>query len=163
TGDAPRWATRGSKGSSFATANYGVDAGEYAKFATAVAKRYAGNFLGLPHVIYYSIWNEPNHKQFLKPQSEAPAIYRRLVDEGVAKKKDIINMLAIRRLGKYLDLAARAGRLPAHLPIYNTEFGLQSNPPDPSVSTTPVRQAQLVNEKEEYSYRYSRLKSYSQY
>jgi hypothetical protein len=234
TGDAPRWATRDGKGLSFATANYGVDAGEYAKFAAAVAKRYAGNFQGLPHVIYYSIWNEPNHKQFIKPQSEAPAIYRRLVDEGipairkaggpaaqvfvgetapvgrpgkvigptefirkwlclskrfkrsgcsgfkkvdadgfahhpygpverVATKKDIINMLAIRRLGKYLDLAARAGRLPAHLPIYDTEFGLQSNPPDPSVSTTPVRQAQLINEKEEYSYRYSRLKSYSQY
>jgi cellulase (glycosyl hydrolase family 5) len=234
TGDTPRWATGGGKGNSFATANYKVSAGEYAKFAAAVAKRYSGKFGGLPAVYYYSIWNEPNHKQFIKPQSQAPAIYRSLVDAGVpairanapsaakvfvgetapvgragkvigprafiqkwlclnkrfkrsgcggfkkidadgfahhpygpvsrvAKKQDIINMLAIRRLGKYLDAAARAGRLPGHLPIYNTEFGLQSKPPDPSVSTSPVRQAQLINEKEEYSYRYSRLKSYSQY
>jgi hypothetical protein len=75
----------------------------------------------------------------------------------------VINMLAIRQLGKYLDQAARAGRVPGKLPIYNTEFGLQSNPPDRVVSTSPVRQAQLINEKEEYSYRYGRLKSYSQY
>ena len=237
TGDAPRWATAGGKGSSFATANYKVSAAEYAKFAAAVAKRYSGTFGGLPAINYFSIWNEPNHIQFLKPQSAAPAIYRSLVDAGVpairanavknakvfvgetapvgrpgkvigptafiqswlclnkrfkritsggcshfkkidadgfahhpygpvnliAKKQDIINMVAIRRLGSYLDLAARAGRLPAHLPIYNTEFGLQSNPPDTSVSTSPTRQAQLINEKEEYSFGYSRLKSYSQY
>ena len=31
------------------------------------------------------------------------------------------------------------------------------------MSTSPVRQAALINEKEEYSYRYGRLKSYSQY
>jgi Cellulase (glycosyl hydrolase family 5) len=237
TGDAPRWATAGGKSSSFATANWGVSAGEYGKFAAAVAKRYSGKFGGLPAVYYYSIWNEPNHKQFIKPQAQAPAIYRGLVDAGVPairangpkaakvfvgetapvgrpgkvigpkaffqkwlclnkrfkritsggcgkfkkvdadgyahhpygpvdlvpKKQDIINLLAIRSLGKYLDIAARAGRLPGHLPIYNTEFGLQSNPPDPSVSTTPSRQAQLINEKEEYNYKYSRLKSYSQY
>jgi hypothetical protein len=237
TGDAPRWATQGGKSSSFATANYRVDAGQYAKFATAVATRYSGKFGDLPRVYYYSIWNEPNHKQFIKPQSEAPAIYRRLVEKGVpaikkaggsstkvfvgetapvgrngkvigpktfiqkwlclnqrfrairtggcarfkkivadgfahhpygpvdrvAKKRDIINLLAIRRLGKYLDLAARAGRLSGHLPLYDTEFGLQSNPPDSAVSTTPTRQAEIINEKEEYSFLYPRLKSYSQY
>jgi Cellulase (glycosyl hydrolase family 5) len=237
TGDAPRWATAGGKGSSFATANWGVSADEYGKFAAAVAKRYSGKFGGLPAVYYYSIWNEPNHKQFIKPQSSAPAIYRGLVDAGVPairangpkaakvfvgetapvgrpgkvigpraffqkwlclnkrfkriktggcakfkkvdadgyahhpygpvdlvpKKADIINLLAIPRLASFLDAAARAGRLPGHLPIYDTEFGLQSNPPDPSVSTTPSRQAQLINEKEEYSYKFGRLKSYSQY
>jgi hypothetical protein len=83
--------------------------------------------------------------------------------ERVPRKADIINMLAIRRLGKYLDLARRANRFRRRLPIYSTEFGLQSNPPDNSVSTTPSRQAALINEKEEYSYRYGRLKSYSQY
>ena len=50
--------------------------------------------------------------------------------ERVPKTRDVINMLAIRQLGKYLDQAARAGRITAKLPIYNTEFGLQSNPPD---------------------------------
>jgi hypothetical protein len=69
----------------------------------------------------------------------------------------------IRRLAAVLDKAARAGRLPRGLPIYNTEFGFQTNPPDPFISTSTSRQAELLNEKEEYSYRYSRLKSYSQY
>ena len=55
------------------------------------------------------------------------------------------------------------GACPCDLPIYNTEFGLQSNPPDPTVSTTLARQAALINEKEELSYRYPRLRSYSQY
>jgi hypothetical protein len=72
-------------------------------------------------------------------------------------------MLAIGQLSTYLDKAAAAGRIPRKLPIYNTEFGLQSNPPDRLVGTSPVRQAALINEKEEYSYRFGRLKSYSQY
>jgi hypothetical protein len=237
TGDAPRWATAGGRGRSFATANYKPSAGEFGYFAAAVAKRYSGRFAGLPAIYYFTIWNEPNHKQFLKPQRSAPALYRKLVDAAIPairrnaassskvfvgetapvgragkvigptaflrrwlclserfrpvrgggcghfkridadgyahhpygpvdilpRKADVINMLAIRRLGKYLDLARRAHRFSHRLPIYSTEFGLQSNPPDTSVSTSPVRQAALINEKEEYSYRYPRLKSYSQY
>jgi hypothetical protein len=77
--------------------------------------------------------------------------------------RDIVNMLAIRRLGSYLDRAARAGALPPNLPIYDTEFGLQSNPPDPTVTTTLAKQAEELNEKEELSYRYPRLRSYAQY
>jgi hypothetical protein len=72
-------------------------------------------------------------------------------------------MLAIRRLGYYLDRARAARRFSRRLSIYNTEFGLQSNPPDRLVSTTLSRQAALINEKEEYAYRYWRLKSHSQY
>ena len=84
------------------------------------------------------------------------------VDE-VPAGRDIVNMLAIRRLGSYLDRAAKAGSLPAGLPIYSTEFGLQSNPPDPTISTTLAKQARELNEKELLSYRYPRLRSYSQY
>ena len=80
----------------------------------------------------------------------------------VPGNRDIINMLAIRRLGAALDRARRAGRI-NRLAIYNTEFGYQTNPPDPFVSTSPARQAELLNTMEEYSYRYPRLKSYSQY
>jgi hypothetical protein len=81
----------------------------------------------------------------------------------VPGNRDIINMLAIRRLGAALDRAARKGRITRGLPIYNTEFGYQTNPPDPFVSTSPARQAEILNQMEEYSYRYSRVKSYSQY
>jgi hypothetical protein len=235
TGDAPRWATSRGRGG-----NYKPNSAEYGKFAQAVATRYSGIFGGLPKVLYYTIWNEPNHINFLKPTSQAPRIYRRMVDAAlpairahaapdaeifvgelkpsprkglgpatfirqwlcldarfkrlrgkaarklgcthfkkvdadgfamhpygptqiVSKRRDIINLLAIRRLGKDLDLAAKAHRLPKHLPIYDTEFGIQSNPPDIFVGTSPSSQAAVINEKEEFAYRYSRLKSHSQY
>ena len=235
TGDAPRWATSGERGG-----NYKPDSVEYGRFVTAVAKRYSGVFADVPKVTVFTIWNEPNHIQFIKPTSQAPRVYRGLVNaavpairanaapgskilvgelkptprkglgpatflqswlcldkeykrlrgraarrngcthfkkidadgfahhpygpiEIVSKKRDIINLLAIRRLGKALDLAAKAKRLPRGLPIYNTEFGIQSNPPDIFVATSPSRQAALINEKEEFAYRYSRLKSHSQY
>ena len=235
TGDAPRWATEGGKGTG-SNVNYRPSASEFAQFAAAVAKRYSGDLGDLPAVFYFTLWNEPNHRQFIKPTKSAPVIYRKMVDAAipkiraanknarifigetapvgrapkamgpkqfirkwlclnsrlrrtskgscrkfkridadgyahhpygpvsrVPKKRDVLNMLAIRELGRYLDRAAAARRIPRKLPIYNTEFGLQSNPPDRAVSTSPIRQAQLINEKEEYSYRYGRLKSYSQY
>jgi hypothetical protein len=237
TGDAPRWATAGGKGRSFATANYKVQADDYAQYAEAVARRYSGSFSGLPAIHHFTIWNEPNHKQFLKPLSRGPSIYRELVAKGipairkggvkgvkvfvgetapsgvarkstgprrflqkwlclnkrwkkirsgscrhfkkvdadayahhpygppgyVSKKRDTVSIGVIGRLSKYLNKAAARRRLPKHLPIYDTEFGFQSNPPDHSVSTTLSRQAKLLNEKEEIHYRLGRLKSYSQY
>jgi hypothetical protein len=235
--DAPNWATAGGRGG-----NYKVDSNDFAEFARAVGRRYSGVFGGLPAVKYFSIWNEPNHIFFLKPRSQSPRVYRRLVERGVpalrataapgsrilvgelapvgtatkvlgpkrfiqgwlcldkrfkrlrgsaARKagckgfkkvrangfahhpygptgavpanRDIINISVIRRLATVLDKAARAGRINRGLGIYNTEFGFQTNPPDPFISTSPSRQAELLNEKEEYSYRYSRVKSYSQY
>jgi hypothetical protein len=235
--DAPNWATSGGRGG-----NYKVDSNDFADFARAVGRRYSGAFGGLPAVKYFSIWNEPNHIFFLKPRSQAPRVYRRLVERGVpalravaaagtkifvgelapvgtatkvlgpkrfiqgwlcldkrfkrlrgraARKagckgikkvkangfahhpygptgavparRDIINISVIRRLATVLDKAARAGRITGRLGIYSTEFGFQTNPPDPFISTSTSRQAQLLNEKEEYSYRYSRVKSYSQY
>ena len=235
--DAPNWATAGGRGG-----NYKVDARDFAEFARAVGRRYSGVFGGLPAIKYYSIWNEPNHIFFLKPRSQAPRVYRRLVERGlpalrsvapagtqifvgelapvgtatkvvgpkrfiqgwlcldkrfkrlrgraarkagcngfkkvqangfahhpygptgaVPARRDIINISVIRRLATLLDKAGRAGRINRGLPIYNTEFGFQTNPPDPFISTSAARQAELLNEKEEYSYRYSRLKSYSQY
>ncbi len=235
--DAPNWATAGGRGG-----NYKVNSTDFANFARAVGLRYSGAFGGLPAVKFFSIWNEPNHIFFLKPRSQSPRIYRRMVERalpalrstaaagsrifvgelapvGTATKvlgpkrflqqwlcldkrfkrlrgrvaraagckgfkkvsangfahhpygpagtvpaqKDIINISVIRRLATALDKAARAGRITRGLGIYNTEFGFQTNPPDPFISTSPARQAELLNEKEEYSYRYSRLKSYSQY
>lgn len=229
--EAPRWATAANERVTAANVNTRPDPRAFADFAEAVARRYSGK------VEWFSIWNEPNHVLFLKPQRESPRMYRELVaaalprirehapdakvlvgetapvgkpgttigpaeflrrwlclDENferalvdrtcasfarlevdgfahhpygptqrVPAKKDIVSLLVIRRLGRYLDRAARAGRMPLNLPIYNTEFGLQSNPPDPTVSTTLARQAALINEKEELSYRYPRLRSYSQY
>ena len=229
--EAPRWATAARERVTTENVNTRPDPQAFGDFAEAAARRYG------KQVEWFSIWNEPNHVLFLKPQREAPRIYRELVAAAVPRireqapdaeilvgetapvgkpgttigpaefmrrwlcldenferalvdrtcasftrldvdgfahhpygptqrvpaKKDIVSLLVIRRLGRYLDRAARAGRMPLSLPIYNTEFGLQSNPPDPTVSTTLARQAALINEKEELSYRYPRLRSYSQY
>ena len=189
---------------------------------------------------YFTIWNEPNHRNFLKPTSRGPAVYRKLVDDGAAAdppqraraaaqifvgelapvgrapiamgpkaflRKWLCLNRRLRRTSsgsgcrsfKRIDAdgfahhpygpdraraaqarrdqhardparsrrtstgRASARRFTRKLDIYNTEFGLQSNPPDRIVSTSLSRQAALINEKEEYAYRYSRLKSHSQY
>ena len=234
--DAPDWATSGGRGG-----NYKVDSRDFADFARAVGTRYSGTYSGLPKVTWWSIWNEPNHVFFIKPRSQAPRVYRRMVQRGVPALKsavpgarvlvgelapvgtatkvigplrfvqqwlcvdagykrlrgakaraagcngfkrvtasgfahhpygpagtifrgrDIVNMVGIRRLASALDKAARAGRISRGLGIYNTEFGYQTNPPDPFIGTTPSRQAEILNTLEEFSYRYPRLKSYSQY
>lgn len=234
--DAPDWATAGGRGG-----NYKVDSRDYGDFARAVGTRYSGAYAGLPKVTWWSLWNEPNHIFFVKPRSQAPRVYRRMVDRAlpalksavagarvlvgelapvgtatkvlgplrflqqwlcvdkrykrlrgraarkagckrfrrvrangfahhpygpvgeVPPRRDIVNMVSIRRLGSALDKAGRAGRITRRLGIYNTEFGYQTNPPDPFIGTTPSRQAEILNTLEEYSYRYSRLRSYSQY
>ncbi|MEX0993047.1 MAG: hypothetical protein WDZ37_03530 [Solirubrobacterales bacterium] len=79
------------------------------------------------------------------------------------KGRDIVNISVIGRLSSALDKAARAGRLPVRLPIYSTEFGFQSHPPDPFVGISLQAQARLINTAEEISYRNSRVRSYSQY
>ncbi|MGH2980301.1 MAG: hypothetical protein ACRDLQ_11810 [Solirubrobacterales bacterium] len=234
--DAPDWATAGGRGG-----NYKVDSRDFADFARAVGTRYSGAYSGLPKVTWWSLWNEPNHIFFIKPRSQSPRVYRRMVERGlpalkaavpgarvlvgelapvgtatkvigplrflqqwlcVDKKykrlrgrtarragckgfkrvrangfahhpygpagqafrgRDIVNMVGIRRLASALDKSARARRISRRLGIYNTEFGYQTNPPDPFIGTTPNRQAEILNTLEEFSYRYSRLKSYSQY
>ena len=66
--DAPRWATADGAPLGAATGNREPDPREFARFAAAVGKRYSGDFEGLPKVEWFSIWNEPNHHFFLKPQ-----------------------------------------------------------------------------------------------
>ena len=64
---APRWA-EGSFSGSDDTGSYKPSPSEFAKFLTAVGKRYSGSFEGLSRVQYWSIWNEPNYNTFLSPQ-----------------------------------------------------------------------------------------------
>jgi hypothetical protein len=239
--DAPRWATEARVPISPRSANFRPDAPEFGRFAGAVARRYSGDYQGLPAVGWFSIWNEPNHNIFLRPVSEAPQLYRDLVLAGVpavrtnapdarilvgetapvelpgrivgptrflrrwlcldsrfrplrgraarrercadplpvdadgyahhpyepvkrrSRRLDVVGLRLIRRLGRALDRAAGAGSLRPGLPIYNTEFGFQTNPPDPTVETSLARQGALMNENEELSYRYPRLVSYAQY
>jgi hypothetical protein len=72
TGPVPTWATKTKRGH-LNTPN----ASEFGRWAVAVATRYGDR------VNLWSIWNEPNHPQFLKPQYRhgepaSPRIYRKL-------------------------------------------------------------------------------------
>jgi hypothetical protein len=72
---------------------------------------------------------------------------------------------AIGQLGRVhstLDALARRGKLPRRTPIWITEFGYQTKPPDPFA--TPIGRAPgLMDESEWIAYRNRRVRSYSQY
>ena len=237
------------------------NAREYELFVRAAGTRYDGRHadaagVPLPRVDFWSIWNEPNHPQFLLPLGSrsgvplAPHAYRDLVHaalgglratghaadtilfgeilpigrgaigprytikplvflrelfcldpayrpfrgaaarargcrrfrrlsgvsglayhpytrpEGPATPEPSTDDATIRsldRVARVLDRAAALKRLDRRgLPIYNTEFGYQSRPPDPyqaRVGRIPA----FLNEAEWKSYRNRRVASWSQY
>ena len=73
-----------------------------------------------------------------------------------------IGILTSRRLKKVLDQAARAGRIPRRLPIFYTEHGFQSRPPEP-VGVTLARQATYINQSDWVAFRDRRIRSVAQY
>lgn len=88
TGPAPGWAT-GGRGDEAGV--WRPNAREFSRFVRALAVRYDGQHRDaqgreLPRVRFWSIWNEPNHPDFLQPLGSrsrdfhiAPHIYRDLV------------------------------------------------------------------------------------
>jgi hypothetical protein len=65
---APDWATAAA-----AKKYVGVwktDPAAYGDFVRAIGRRYSGANEGLPRVGMWSVWNEPNHPQFIQPLSE---------------------------------------------------------------------------------------------
>jgi hypothetical protein len=85
TGPVPKWATRKKKGYVRRPSTR-----EFGRWATAVGRRYGDR------VDTWSIWNEPNQPQFLKPQYRkgrpaSPAIYRglyRAAYKGIRRSRD---------------------------------------------------------------------------
>jgi hypothetical protein len=78
TGPVPKWATRAKRDTVT-----DPSPSEFQAFATAVGRRY-GDRVGV-----WSIWNEPNHPEFLRPQFKggravSPGLYRRLFLAGEA-------------------------------------------------------------------------------
>lgn len=58
---------------------------DFSRFATAAARRYNGDFAGLPRVRYWEPWNEPNLHIFFQPQFKrgkpvSPILYRQLLN-----------------------------------------------------------------------------------
>ncbi|HXD54720.1 MAG TPA: hypothetical protein VN618_08205 [Solirubrobacteraceae bacterium] len=81
TSPVPKWATGNARGKSLL---YKPNANQFRSFMTAVGRHYG------PVVSLYSIWNEPNHHEFLEPQFNtngtpaSPGIYRSLYTAGYA-------------------------------------------------------------------------------
>jgi hypothetical protein len=77
---------------------------------------------------------------------------------------DYADLAAIANLESTLDRAAAAYDVKTHLPIYSTEFGYQTNPPETIAHTTdPVTAAGYLNWAEYITWRNPRLHSYDQY
>jgi hypothetical protein len=233
TSPVPKWATSTHK-------DYLTRPGDrdFQEFMTAVGRHYGSE------VALYSIWNEPNHPAFLRPQWAAnhqpasPRIYRGLFmagytglkAAGIANPKvlmgetaptgydsssglhdvaplaflrgalclnshyrkssscqllpaygyahhayttaagpfyrppngDDVTIGVISRLSRALDLAARAHAVRAGLPIYLTEFGVQSKP-NRYLGVSPEKQVVFDAVAEKLAWSNGRVAAFSQY
>jgi hypothetical protein len=67
------------------------------------------------------------------------------------------------RLKRLLSQGARVGRIPGRLPIWYTEFGFQTNPPDTILGVGFAAQARYLNQSDWTAYKDGRIKSVAQY
>ena len=78
--------------------------------------------------------------------------------------KDSLPMAYVSRAHRLLDRAARYGRIPPHRPIYVTEFGFESSPPNPFGDGLSLgRHAGAINEAEQLFFSDTRIRSTAQY
>jgi hypothetical protein len=104
---APRWAVR-RRSTNPVRERYFPSSRQFARFATAITRRYSGHFtdprhgivLPLPRVDIYTTWNEPNKATFLMPQwvrkrsgrgfrPMSPHIYRSMHEAAYAAVKAV--------------------------------------------------------------------------
>jgi hypothetical protein len=92
---APKWAERCKTNPSISipgTCN--PDPRLFADFAEAAARRYSGEFVDLPRVRYWKVWNEPNLGYYLMPQVRggkkvSPDLYRNLLNGMAARVRKV--------------------------------------------------------------------------
>jgi hypothetical protein len=94
------------------------------------------------------------HHPYTKGAGKAPT------DRGGSRD---ITLASISRLYLWVDRGARAGRIPRNLPVYSTEYGFQTNPPDRIAGVSLSAQAQYLNQADYLSWRDGRLRSFAQY
>ena len=205
SGPGPDWATLIGNGVDYPSPS------RFERFMTAVGRQFGSR------ISHWSIWNEPNHPQFLGPQYRrhkpySPRLYRRLFwaahralahtgnnrdrvlmgetaprgnshvvyplrflrgalclnrhyrkargcarlpADGyahhpyttrsgpffVSRRRDDVTIGSLGRLTRALDRAGRAHAVRRRLPVYLTEFGIQSTP-DPHYGVSQTRQAE---------------------
>ncbi len=241
TSPVPRWATGEPRHDNLVTRPSSL---QFERFMTAVGRHYGGE------VQLFSIWNEPNHHEFLAPQFNrngspaSPRLYRSLYQAGYAglqaagiaqpavligetapegesyvrtpvgahagynmspllflrealclsgswhrarscgalptagwgvhpypnaigplrqpRNPETISIATLYKLTAALDRAARAGALPAHLPVYITEYGIMSKP-NLYQGVPAAEQAEWDAISERIAYVNPRVASFSQY
>jgi len=77
--------------------------------------------------------------------------------------RDEASIFSLRRVRRTLDALARRGKLPRRTPIWITEFGWQTRPPDPIFGRSIRRVPGLMDLSEWTAFRDRRVASYSQY
>ncbi len=80
----------------------------------------------------------------------------------VDPERDSVTLGSLSRLSRALDLAAGAHAIPAHLPIYLTEFGVQSKP-NKQLGVPVGQQAQFDAIAEHIAWSNPRVAAFSQY
>jgi hypothetical protein len=80
----------------------------------------------------------------------------------VDPNRDDVTLGALSRLSRALDLAAGAHAIPAHLPIYLTEFGVQSKP-NKQLGVAVAQQAEFDAIAERIAWSNGRVAAFSQY
>ena len=76
---------------------------------------------------------------------------------------DEITIAYLARLRRELDRAARHRRIRRGMPIYSTEFGFQTDPPDDVIGVSPRTAARWMNEANWIAYNDRRVRGIAQY
>lgn len=76
---------------------------------------------------------------------------------------DFVPLANLSRLERGLDDIFRSYGVSHQLPIYITEYGYQTKPPDPYQSVTPAQQAAYLNQADYMAWRDSRVRSVAQF
>ena len=77
--------------------------------------------------------------------------------------KGDITLAVLDRLKKVLALGAKGHAIKRGLPVYFTEYGIQTNPPNPSYGVAPTKQAMWLNQMDYTAYKNKLIKGVSQY
>jgi len=81
----------------------------------------------------------------------------------VDPQPDQVTLAVLPRLTRTLDGIFRRYGVNRRLPVWLTEYGYQTDPPDPIIGTSWRRQAAWINEADYIAYRYRRVRSVAQF
>jgi hypothetical protein len=79
------------------------------------------------------------------------------------KNRDDATLAGIPRLTRTLDRTFRVYGQSARLPVWMTEYGYQTNPPDPTIGVSFARQAAWLDDATFLAYRNPRIASFAQF